>query len=151
MINWNQWGNSSLIFFFPYLFVKVLPVSKCNQTPYPCSTESIQSQWSGNTKRKTSFQWKHHQGSSTQYIYLYIFIHQCQTQTHIGSIVVSEILQNPVNTAWISVSRHANNIDLVPLQVLCLLQTFALFVFLCVVLCIFYIYITFLDYKIFSH
>lgn len=136
--------------FFPYLFVKVLPVSKCNQTPYPRSTESIQCQWSGNTKRKTSFQWKHHQGSSTQYIYLYIFIHQCQTQTHIGSIVVSEILQNPEYIAWISV-RHANNIDLVPLQVLCLLHTFAPFVFLCVVLCIFYTYITSLDYKMFSH
>lgn len=138
------------LFFHIYL-LKFSLLTNVIKTPYPGSTESIQCQWSGNTKRKTSFQWKHHQGSSTQYIYLYIFIHQCQTQTHIGSIVVSEILQNPVNTAWISVSRHANNIDLVPLQVLCLLQTFALFVFLCVVLCIFYIYITFLDYKIFSH
>lgn len=138
------------LFFHIYL-LKFSLLANVIKTPYPRSIESIQSQWSGNTKRKTSFQWKHHQGSSTQYIYLYIFIHQCQTQTHIGSIVVSEILQNPVNTAWISVSRHANNIDLVPLQVLCLLQTFALFVFLCVVLCIFYIYITFLDYKIFSH
>lgn len=138
------------LFFHIYL-LKFSLLANVIKTPYPRSIESIQCQWSGNTKRKTSFQWKHHQGSSTQYIYLYIFIHQCQTQTHIGSIVVSEILQNPVNTAWISVSRHANNIDLVPLQVLCLLQTFALFVFLCVVLCIFYIYITFLDYKIFSH
>lgn len=92
------------------LFVKVLSVSKCYQIPPPPpqSIESIQCQWSGNTKPRTSFQWKHHQGSTTQYLYGYLSINSKHRQ--IESIVVSEILQIPEQIAWINV-RHANNID----------------------------------------
>lgn len=83
-------------------------VIKSPPPSHPQSIESIQCQWSGNTKPRTSFQWKHHQGSTTQYLYGYLSINSKHRQ--IESIVVSEILQIPEQRAWINV-RHANNID----------------------------------------
>lgn len=60
------------LFFHIYL-LKFSLLANVIKTPYPRSVESIQCQWSGNTKRKTSFQWKHHQGPST-YLYIYLSI-----------------------------------------------------------------------------
>lgn len=60
------------LFFHIYL-LKFSLLANVIKTPYPRSIESIQCQWSGNTKRKTSFQWNHHQGPST-YLYIYLSI-----------------------------------------------------------------------------